>query len=522
MSANRDKLLISIVGLGEPIQQQRHQLRRDRDNPLFVADVYRTGQRYEYDAENRVVRVLRDSTAYGGGGPAGQVLAEYEYDALGRRIHTIEYIDAETGVAMDGVGGNPPPKKTRHVYVGVETVQEYDVTIEPYPWDEVTTLLREFVWGDSQRFPEPVAMIDWTDAGQSSGTCGTGVPPVGCVYHYLHDTLGSVVGLMNESDALVERYAYEPYGATLMEHEDSGSWTATNGSHFGNPFAWTGQRYDAGVDLYGFFARTYSPTLGRWLQRDPLGYVDGVNLYQYVRGNPLFSVDPFGLEGDDDCGDDDEEQTNGGWEDDPANGEHIKLDPKDLCHRECKRAAIRCIKAQAAPPRTCNEDKNRCARYCNQKKKEADKRNDGGEYWEENGAAIGQGFWGPPGHARDPIRGGYYCRSWKYGGYWIGKTRNEIEQYQAAKTMRFRVGAENFFYKGRRWAIRGAVEIGAFLTVGKLKVKKGSALYQTLKKTLQAGDADLAWQVLKTGTVEFFSEAWKDDLVDGIEDLLDP
>ncbi|MFH1419390.1 MAG: RHS repeat-associated core domain-containing protein [Planctomycetota bacterium] len=107
---------------------------------------------------------------------------------------------------------------------------------------------------------------------------------------------------MDESDTLVERYAYEPYGATLIEHKDSGNWVATNASHFGNPFAWTGQRYDPGVDLYGFFARTYSPTLGRWLQRDPLGYVDGVNQYKYVSGNPLFFVDPFGLEGDCDEG----------------------------------------------------------------------------------------------------------------------------------------------------------------------------------------------------------------------------
>ncbi len=60
----------------------------------------------------------------------------------------------------DGLGGNPPPKKTRHVYVGVETVQEYDVTIEVIPSDEVTTQLREFIWGDSANFPEPVAMID--------------------------------------------------------------------------------------------------------------------------------------------------------------------------------------------------------------------------------------------------------------------------------------------------------------------------------------------------------------------------
>jgi hypothetical protein len=41
-------------------------------------------------------------------------------------------------------------------------------------------------------------------------------------------------------------------------------------------------------------ARYYSPELGRFLSRDPAGYVDGLNLYQYVRGNPATLTDPDG------------------------------------------------------------------------------------------------------------------------------------------------------------------------------------------------------------------------------------
>ena len=47
------------------------------------------------------------------------------------------------------------------------------------------------------------------------------------------------------------------------------------------------QRYDAVTGQYHFWARTYSPTLGRWLQRDPLGYVDGVSLYEYAVSDPI-------------------------------------------------------------------------------------------------------------------------------------------------------------------------------------------------------------------------------------------
>ncbi len=66
-------------------------------------------------------------------------------------------------------------------------------------------------------------------------------------------------------------------------------------SRYGNPFMWTGQRFDAATGQYHFWARTYSPHLGRWLQRDPLGYVDGTNVYQYVRSHPLVELDPIGL-----------------------------------------------------------------------------------------------------------------------------------------------------------------------------------------------------------------------------------
>ena len=48
--------------------------------------------------------------------------------------------------------------------------------------------------------------------------------------------------------------------------------------------------------LYTVRFRTYSPTLGRWLERDPAGYVDGMGLYEYVRGGPIAAVDPRGLQ----------------------------------------------------------------------------------------------------------------------------------------------------------------------------------------------------------------------------------
>ena len=117
--------------------------------------------------------------------------------------------------------------------------------------------------------------------------------PSAGVYHYLHGSLGSVAALTDNAGNVIERYRYDPYGRT---HIRDGVGNPLTASAVGNPFAFTGQRYDAAVALYHFKYRTYSPRLGRRMQRDPLGYIDGANLYQYVRSRVLIWMDRLGLD----------------------------------------------------------------------------------------------------------------------------------------------------------------------------------------------------------------------------------
>jgi len=228
------------------------------------------GQQYVYDAENRLIQVTTDDVS-------PESLLDIEYDAIGRRIESTDH----TGASSPCEGGTQPVT-TRHVSAGIQTVEEYIwCDAGPAAWDPA----REFVWGP--RFPEPVAMIDHTEAGDIAD------PATPEVLHYVQEVLGSTIALTDSTGAAVERYTYDPYGKTVTE--DASQATIRLRSLYGNPICWTGQRFDAGTRLYHFLFRAYSPTLGRWLARDPAGYHDGLNLYQYVSSRALSYIDPFGL-----------------------------------------------------------------------------------------------------------------------------------------------------------------------------------------------------------------------------------
>ena len=203
---------------------------------------------FNWDYLNRLRRVARKDGV--------GVIAEYTYDADGRRIRKV--------VTNGGLRGDPTLNGTTTFhYDGWRVVEERDDS------DDLT---QQYVYGV---YIDEVLLMD-RDVDADNSATGAGDQRV--FYH--QNTLYLVYGLTDATATIREGYKYEAYGGQTVYQTGPNNVVDWGGddivlpggrSDIGNPYMFTGRRLDAETGLYYYRNRYLGSQAGRFTSRDPIG-----------------------------------------------------------------------------------------------------------------------------------------------------------------------------------------------------------------------------------------------------------
>jgi RHS repeat-associated protein len=237
------------------------------------------GVRYVWDAENRLRAVIPAIPV------AGQDRkVEYGYDYLGRRVIRRTYDWDGQALAWTG-----PVEVTKYVYNGWRVIMELDGLAGDIP-------TRKFSWG-LDLAAQAGQLNSLESAGGIGGllaaedTAGTVTAGDDRTFIYFADANGNI-GQVVETTAgasygtVAAHYEYAPFGKRI---------NPASPTEYDQPYRFSSKPFDPETELGYWGYRHYSPELGRWISRDPIGERGGVNVYAYLSGDPIGRADPLGL-----------------------------------------------------------------------------------------------------------------------------------------------------------------------------------------------------------------------------------
>lgn len=203
-------------------------------------------------------------TDLGGGGTA-----LYVYDAAGQRVRKV----------WEKARG----RTEERIYLGgFEIFRRHN---DPIGANAAATLEREtlHVMDDQQR----IALVET----RTLDTTGDDPALRQLIRYQFSSHLGSATLELDEHAQIISYEEYAPYGSSTYQAVRSQTETAKR-------YRYTGKERDEEIGLYYHGARYYASWLGRWTSPDPMGTVDGTNLFVYAHGNPLIFVDDTGTQCD--------------------------------------------------------------------------------------------------------------------------------------------------------------------------------------------------------------------------------
>jgi RHS repeat-associated protein len=212
---------------------------------------------FAYDDENQLIQVW----------VAGEWFSQFSYDGKMRRRIRQEYTWQSSGWVQTN--------EVYYVYDGNTVIQERNINNLP-----TTTYTRGLDLSSSLQGAGGIG-------GLLAMTLNTAPGPSSSNSMYYHsDGNGNVTMLINPSQSIVAKYLYDAFGNVLSK---SGILADVNLYRFSSKEA----HLNSGLVYY--LCRYYDPNLQRWLNRDPVEERGGLNLYGFVRNNPITRTDLRGL-----------------------------------------------------------------------------------------------------------------------------------------------------------------------------------------------------------------------------------